>query len=103
MEAAICPEATESGGQISHVELDGFGCRWLVAKPTMAAATGCRVTSLPQPQAHPEATGRCPLRRARGRQPVRLGHGLNNWFCEWRCPLTGPHRSTVTNPANYRV
>ncbi len=32
-----------------------------------------------------------------------LGHGLINWCCEWRFPLTGPHRSTVTNSANYWV
>ena len=25
------------------------------------------------------------------------------WVCEWRCPPTDPHRSTVTNSANYRV
>ncbi len=52
------------------------------------------------PQAHPEAPGRCPLRRAGDGEPMRLGHGIINWCCEWRCPLTGPHQSIVTNSAN---
>ncbi len=32
----------------------------------------------------------------------RLGRGLINWCCGWRCPLTGPLRSTVRNSAYYR-
>ena len=42
-------------------------------------------------------------RRERCGPPGGLGHGLVHWCCEWRCPLTGPQRSTVTISASYRV